>query len=153
MQGELEGSVRYRELTRSAENFFRQSVASKSRWGLWLYTNVQVTWICLSLTSKCICLNVPIVCVVSVPCPRVRRFSSWCAAAVHSTWRSWRNKSHSSPKRTVSGSKISVFEHWNLVTIREALFIRHFCMFMLLISSEQKEVEIRDITPLSRVLI
>lgn len=31
MQGELEGSVRYRELMRSAENFFNQSVASKSR--------------------------------------------------------------------------------------------------------------------------
>lgn len=31
MQGELEGSARYRELTRSAENFFKQSVASKSR--------------------------------------------------------------------------------------------------------------------------
>ncbi|KAI3363335.1 hypothetical protein L3Q82_011958, partial [Scortum barcoo] len=28
--GELEGSARYRELTRSAENFFKQSVASKS---------------------------------------------------------------------------------------------------------------------------
>nr|XP_046257566.1 protein ecdysoneless homolog [Scatophagus argus] len=28
-QGELEGSARYRELTRSAENFFKQSVASK----------------------------------------------------------------------------------------------------------------------------
>lgn len=31
MQGELEGSARYRELTRSAENFFKQSVASKLR--------------------------------------------------------------------------------------------------------------------------
>ncbi|XP_045926648.1 protein ecdysoneless homolog isoform X2 [Micropterus dolomieu] len=29
-RGELEGSVRYRELTRSAENFFKQSVASTS---------------------------------------------------------------------------------------------------------------------------
>ncbi|XP_041803779.1 protein ecdysoneless homolog [Chelmon rostratus] len=29
-RGELEGSARYRELTRSAENFFKQSVASKS---------------------------------------------------------------------------------------------------------------------------
>lgn len=35
IQGELEDSARYRKLTRSAENFFKQSVASKSsRWGL-----------------------------------------------------------------------------------------------------------------------
>lgn len=30
-QGELEGSARYSELTKSAENFFKQSVVSKSR--------------------------------------------------------------------------------------------------------------------------
>ncbi|XP_062286099.1 protein ecdysoneless homolog [Scomber scombrus] len=32
-RGELEGSARYRELTKSAENFFKQSVASKSSEG------------------------------------------------------------------------------------------------------------------------
>lgn len=45
MQGELEGSTRYRELMRSAEHFFKQSVAFESRWGLCLCTCMSM-WPC-----------------------------------------------------------------------------------------------------------
>lgn len=33
LQGEIEGSALYKELMDSAENFFKQSVCSESRWG------------------------------------------------------------------------------------------------------------------------
>lgn len=162
MQGELEGSSRYRELTRSAQNFFKQSVASKSRWGLGaIYKHVHVTE---QLTSECICLNVPIVYFSSVLHPRVRRFSSCCTAANPSTWRSWRNKSHSSPKRTVSEnlslgqtvawhvirnkiSKCLKVDTWKLTNriMCEKLWNIHCYFFRL-------AVRIRDITPLLSVI-
>lgn len=88
------------------------------------------------------CLNVPVVCVVSVSCPRVRRFFSCCTAANHSKWRSWRNKSHSFPKRMVSGStghrnEISVFAH---LTQKPSIIyhVQEMCACLSLISSECK---------------
>lgn len=63
MQGDLEGSARYRELMTSAEHFFQRSVASESRWGLWLCTCRSV-W-SLSLVS----LVILFVCVLSALSP------------------------------------------------------------------------------------
>lgn len=60
MQGELEGSARYRELTKSAENFFKQSFVSTSRWELWL-----CVYVCVCPITLSICLNIDIMCIGS----------------------------------------------------------------------------------------
>lgn len=57
---------------------------------------------CVSLGHPSPAWNVSIIFFISVLGLQARRFWIYFTAAVHSIWRSWRNRSHSSPQRTVS---------------------------------------------------